>query len=137
MNVYAIGILAALVATFVLRVVVALLDLGHGPDEPPAELADVIDANEYRRSRRYKRARTRFSLVHSGFDLAILVAFWLAGGFGVLDAWLRQFDLGRVGTGLAFIGVLFLVLGLCLRNVSQGDRLTSPRAPAPAAPGTS
>jgi len=53
--------------------------------------------------------------VARSFDLAVLLVFWLGGGFGWLDGRVRDLGLGAVGSGLVFIGILVAakaVLGL-------------------------
>lgn len=108
MNLYGIVILAALLAAYALRLVAGVLNVRHLPDEPPPELADIVDGHEYRRSREYTRERTRFGLARAGFELAVLLAFWLAGGFAALDRWVAGAGWGETWTGLAFIGTLLL-----------------------------
>lgn len=108
MNLHGIVILVALLAAYGLRLVAGILNVRHMAEEPPQQLADAIDPDDYRRSREYTRVRTRFGLAAGGFDLAVLLGFWLAGGFGVLDDWVRRAGLGEIGTGLAFIGILTL-----------------------------
>lgn len=78
----------------------------------PEEFVEVYDAGEYRRSQEYTRTKTRFGLVASVFDLAILFAFWLAGGFGWLDGVVRGWGLGPVWTGLIFLLILAVAKGL-------------------------
>jgi len=73
----------------------------------PAEFADIYDAETYRRSQEYTRARTRLSIVSTLFDLAVLLAFWLAGGFGWLDGVVRSIGTGPVWRGLIFLVILF------------------------------
>ncbi len=83
--------------------------------EAPPELADVYDPAGYRRSQEYTRARTRFGFVAAAFDLAVLLLFWLLGGFGWLDGVVRAWGWGPVWGGLAFLLLLVLaraVLGL-------------------------
>src|SRR5439155_530551 len=96
--------------------------LGGDPDalagELPAEFRDVYDALRYRRAQEYTRARARFGLVTSTVGLAVLLAFWFAGGFGWLDRSLRPLGLGPIGTGLLYLGALGLawfVLGVPFR----------------------
>ncbi len=78
----------------------------------PEEFADVYDAGEYERSQEYTRTKTRFGLAASLFDLAVLLAFWLAGGFGWLDGMVRDWDLGPVWTGLIFLLILAVAKGI-------------------------
>ena len=78
----------------------------------PPEFADVYDAGTYRRSQEYTRVKTRFGVVFSLFDLAVLLVFWLAGGFGWLDGLVRGWGLSPVWAGLAFLLILALARGI-------------------------
>ncbi len=103
-------LIAALVGILVIEAIDItgiLLNLRALDPEVPAEFADVYDAGTYRRSQEYTRARTRLGIVSSLFDLAVLVAFWLAGGFGWLDGLVRSFGAGPIWTGLVFLVILF------------------------------
>lgn len=75
---------------------------------PPAEFRDVLAPERYHRVHAYTRARTRFGLLASTVQLLVLLAFWLAGGFGWLDRVVRDLGLGPVPTGLLFVGGLAL-----------------------------
>ncbi len=108
MNLYATVILATLLVDYALGLIADLLNLKALDSELPAEFADVYDADSYRRSQDYTRVATRFGFVTSTFGLAVLLVFWLAGGFRHLDLWLRGFELGPLWTGLLFIGILAL-----------------------------
>ncbi len=112
MNTYAAIILAALLVDLVLGLVADILNLKALRTELPEELADIYDPESYLKSQSYTRVATRFGLVISIFDLAVLLIFWLAGGFNHLDLWLRGFGLSPLFTGLAFIGVLVLAKGI-------------------------
>jgi len=112
MNVYGIIILAALAIGYLLELAGDLLNLRALRREPPEELGDLYDPEEYARSQAYTRARTRLGIVASTVDLAALLVFWFAGGFQLLDAWLRGFGFGPVVTGVLFIGVLVVAKGL-------------------------
>lgn len=108
MNVYALVILVALLAEHALSVVADVLNLRHLRPELPPEFEGVYDAEAYRRSQEYTRARTRFALIPGAFDLALLLAFWGLGGFGWLDGAVRELGLGELAGGLVFIGALVL-----------------------------
>ena len=112
MNLYAAIILVALLAQYGLELVSNLLNLRALRKALPAEFEDTYDAEEYHRSQAYTRARTRFGLVTSTFDLGILIAFWFAGGFRWLDGLVRSWGLGPVVTGLLFVGLLVLGRGI-------------------------
>jgi STE24 endopeptidase len=78
----------------------------------PREFADVYDAGTYRRSQEYTRVKTRFGVVTALFDLAVLLAFWLAGGFGWLDGLVTGWGLSPIWTGLVFLLILALARGI-------------------------
>jgi len=107
-NAYAFVVLAALLLDYVLGVVADVLNLRALSTQPPRELADVYDPERYARSQQYTRARTHFGFVTGAFDLVVLLAFWLGGGFGALDRWVHGLDLGAIGGGLVFVGALLL-----------------------------
>ncbi|MFN2366982.1 MAG: M48 family metallopeptidase [Desulfurivibrionaceae bacterium] len=108
MNIYALIILAALLANYVLELVGDRLNLRALDPELPAEFAGVYDAKKYARSQEYTRSRTRFGLITGTFDLFLLLLFWQLGGFNWLDQLVRGWGLGVVPTGLAFTGILLL-----------------------------
>ena len=110
-NPYAIIILAALLAEYALNVVSDVLNLRHLKPELPAAFADAFDEDEYERAQEYTRTRTRFGLLSSTVGLAVLLAFWFAGGFEWLDTLVRGWGLGPTTTGLLYIGLLVLGRG--------------------------
>jgi STE24 endopeptidase len=99
------GIIAA---QFLLETVLDRLNERAWPEEPPAELADSMDREVFRRSREYNRDRDRLSLVSSTLSTVILLAFLLAGGFGWIDRIISGWIEHPVITPILF----FLLLGL-------------------------
>jgi STE24 endopeptidase len=115
MNVFAVLIPLALLAEYGLHLVADLLNLRALRAGLPDEFTDVYDAERYRRSQEYTRARTRFGFVPTTFHLATLFVFWYAGGFQWLDVEVRALELGPVATGLLYMAALGLartLLGL-------------------------
>jgi STE24 endopeptidase len=107
--------IAALVGLLVVEAVnwaARLLNLRALKPEVPLEFADVYDADDYRRSQEYTRVNTRFHFVESMFDLAVLLAFWFAGGFGWLDGLVRSWGFNPVPTGLIFFLILVVARGI-------------------------
>ncbi len=137
MNGYFIAALVGLMVVEAIGWIGELLNLRALGPTLPDEFADVYDAAEYRRSQDYTRTKTRFGLVASLFDLAVLLAFWLAGGFGWLDEVVRSFGLGPVWTGLVFLLILavakgildlpFQIWGVFVIEEKYGFNRTSPR----------
>jgi STE24 endopeptidase len=101
-------LLFGLLLEHALGVVADVLNLRHLSPEVPRELAHGVDAETFRRSQDYTRARTRFGWMSSGVSLAALLAFWGLGGFGWLDAQVRALALGPIPTGLAYFAALLL-----------------------------
>ncbi len=108
MNLYGAVILAALVIDWVLNLIADRLNLQALRDQLPAGFEDVYAPEAYKKSQRYTRDCTRFSHLASSFDLAVMLVFWFAGGFDLVDRWLRGLGFGPLVTGLLFIGVLVL-----------------------------
>lgn len=78
----------------------------------PSEFVDTYDQDTYAKSQEYTRVRTRFGFGVTAYDLAILLAFWLAGGFGWLDGILRGLGGGPIVMGLLFFVVLLAAKGV-------------------------
>jgi STE24 endopeptidase len=111
-NTYAVIILGALLVEYGLNLVSDLLNVRHLQPTLPEEVRDTFDEEEYERTQAYTRARTRFGLLSSTFALAVLLAFWFAGGFEWLDTLVRGWELGPIVRGLCYIGLLVLGRGL-------------------------
>lgn len=105
-------LLAALLIDFAVHVVADLLNLRALRPQAPADFGDLYDATRYARAQDYTRERTRFGLLSSTVRLGALLAFWLAGGFGLVDRWTRALGWPEVPTGLVFIGVLVVAQGI-------------------------
>jgi STE24 endopeptidase len=109
MNAVGIVILTALVGEYILNLISDRFNLRHLDPSVPDAFAEVYDADRYRRSQEYLRTTTRFGWIAGGVELGAFLIFWLAGGFPLLDAWVRSLELGPIVTGLIFIGALVLL----------------------------
>ncbi len=112
MNVYAVIILAALLAEYALDIVSDVLTLQNLKSTLPEEFTDTFDQDEYEHAQDYTRSRTRFGLVSSTFGLVVLLAFWFAGGFEWLDTLVRGWNFGPIVTGLLYVGLLVVGRGV-------------------------
>jgi len=115
MNPYAVFILIALIAEFGINLAASLLNLRSLRPELPEEFVGTYDEERYAKSQAYTRETSRFGLVRSSFDLAVLLIFWFTGGFTWVDSFARGFESGPIITGLCFMAVLAVgmkVLGL-------------------------
>ena len=111
-NLFAIIILAAVVAEFSLELVGNLLNLKALKLELPVDLSGIYKAEDYRKSQEYIRATTRFDLVGSTFTLLLLLAFWFSQGFNYFDQAIRAWGFVPVVSGLFYIGILLLAYSL-------------------------
>ena len=112
MNTYTIIILCALAVEFLLSLITDILSLNNLRGDLPPEFSDVWDAERYSRSQSYIRTNTVFGIGSSAFMLAVTLIFWFAGGFNVLDLWVRGFGLHPIWNGLIFVSVLMTARGI-------------------------
>ncbi len=112
LNGYFIAAIIGIVVVELIDAVAETLNLRALKPELPGEFTDVFDSESYRRSQQYTRVKTSFGVVSSLFDLGVLLAFWLAGGFGWLDRLVRSFDVAPIWTGLIFLAILAVARGL-------------------------
>ena len=105
-------ILITVLAATLLDVLASLLNLRKLGDEPPCDLEDLYDQDRYRKSQAYTRARTSLSVSATLLGLLLLLAFWLAGGFAIVDSWTRLVPVHPVGQGFLFIALLGIAQGL-------------------------
>jgi len=109
MNFIAIIILAAIVFDFILNLLADFLNLSMLKTKLPSEFRGIYDPARYTKSQEYLRVTTRFGWVSSFFSILVILVFWFAGGFPLLDNWLRSWNMGPIMTGLIYIGVLILL----------------------------
>jgi STE24 endopeptidase len=118
MNPYAIIILSTLLFEYLLSLIANLLNLKALSGELPEEFTGVYDAGAYRKSQEYTRANTRFGFLISSLQLSLTLAFWFGGGFNFLDSIVRSWNLNPILSGLAYLGLLMLGLGILSLPVS-------------------
>jgi len=108
MNIFAVIILVTLAADFILNLLADYYNLQSLDEGLPEEFSDVYDEDTYVKSQAYTKERTRFGILVSIFNLALLLTFWFAGGFNWLDEIVRGWELGLIWTGLVYIGFLMI-----------------------------
>jgi STE24 endopeptidase len=112
MNFIAIIILCTIGVDFILNLVADGLNLKHLRSELPQTFQGVYDADRYRKSQQYLKVNTQFGWITSAFNLSVILVFWFAKGFPLLDQWVRSFERGPVLTGLIYMGILMLFKAL-------------------------
>ncbi|MBN1368783.1 MAG: M48 family metallopeptidase [Dehalococcoidaceae bacterium] len=106
MNILFYIILSAILLEYILGVVANLLNMKALRSNPPAVLEDIYREEEYKKAQEYTRTRIQGELAAGSFTLAVLLVFWFAGGFNLLDQAVRQWAFGPVVNGLIYIGIL-------------------------------
>jgi STE24 endopeptidase len=106
MNIYGIVILAALGIDFILNLLADFKNLQALDSRIPQEFTGLYDAETYRKSQKYTKVNTKFGLLTSAFDLAVLLIFWFLGGFNWLDQIVRSWHFSPLVTGLFYFGIL-------------------------------
>ncbi|MEW5733863.1 MAG: M48 family metallopeptidase [Thermodesulfobacteriota bacterium] len=112
MNVWTLGIAAFLLLALGLDLAAGFLSLSRAKKGPGPELAGMVPPEGYERVLSYLRARTVFSTVAQVFDMAVLLAFWFAGGFNAWDQAVRRLFGGGILSGLCYLGGLALASAL-------------------------
>ena len=97
-----------LTGSFILERWLDMINMRHSVPELPAELKDVYDEKEYRRSQLYKKENTRFSFYSGTFSLLVMVVAILLGIFGMLDRYLAGHTNSYYLLVLLFFGILML-----------------------------
>ena len=108
-------IIGILVLQYLIELVLSLLNARKFMDPIPDELTDVFDAEEYKRSQRYKKENHRFGLLTSTFSLVLTLTFLLIGGFEWVDQWVRTLTTHPILMALLFFGVILFgseILGI-------------------------
>lgn len=101
-------IVVALFLLWKLEFAATLLNIKAFPEKVPDELTDVMTESKLGQAREYLRVNARFGIIHSIFDLTVLLVFWFIGGFGWLDGVARSLAPGGVTAGLVFLSAIFL-----------------------------
>ena len=115
MNVFLVIILVAVVVEFLLGVVSNLLNLSALRPEAPEGLEDVYEPDKYAKSQEYTKVNIGFDLITGTFKLALLLTFWLFGGFNWLDQLVREWELHVILNGVLYIwllGLAYMVITL-------------------------
>ncbi len=110
MNGYLIFILIVIIGTYLLELIIELLNLKHISPELPAEFKDTYDEERYKKSQYYLRDNTVSGLVNKTFFTLVSLALILFGGFNFIDQLARSFSFGPIITGLIFTGILVIIL---------------------------
>lgn len=108
MNIYLIVILVILAGQYLTSLCVESLNIRHASTRLPEEFRGYYDEQKYRASQQYLKDSTRFFLVKETFFTAAIIFFILAGGFDLVDRYVRHYAHQEIIRGLLFAGILML-----------------------------
>ncbi|MFC1692002.1 M48 family metallopeptidase [Candidatus Latescibacterota bacterium] len=109
MNIFAIIILSTLILDFVMNLIADILNLKTLSRELPEEFKDTYDEKKYRMSQDYTRVKILFESTISVVSLAVLLAFWFAGGFNFIDVRVQSWNLNPILSGVLYIAILLIL----------------------------
>lgn len=94
------------VTGFLLERYLEHLNAGMRSEILPEKLKGICDAEEYRKTQLYEKDNKRLSFWSSSFNLAIIIAMIIAGGFAFLDFVARSLSHNIVIISLIFFGII-------------------------------
>ncbi len=101
-------IIGILILNFIVDKVLNYLNAQHFKDDLPDEIADVYDAEEYRKSQIYKTTNYKFGILTSTFSLLITLLFFVFDGFEFVDSIARNFSNKPIIIALIFFGIIMI-----------------------------
>jgi STE24 endopeptidase len=108
MNLFTYFILFTILLSFCIDLVSQILNLKHLTLELPKEFINDISKEDYEKSQKYTKTKTKFSIISSSFDLILFIIFWFLGGFNFLDIYLRMNFSNEIYLGVSYIGILLI-----------------------------
>lgn len=108
MNKYLVFILIILLARYLVDLAAEWLNVRNMSMHVPDEFKGLYDDDRYRKSQEYLRDNTRVGIIRDTFHTGIIMVFIVAGGFDLVDRFVRGFGLSSIESGLMFTGILAL-----------------------------
>lgn len=94
-----------LILLYHLDLIISLLNLAQFAKPLPESIRPLYDAETLLRCQDYHRQSTRLDLTQSTVKLAILITFWLSGGFNWLHTWTVSLGWNSVATNTLAIAL--------------------------------
>ena len=105
-------IIAIIIFDFGFEKTLDYLNIKNLKEELPNELKNIYDKEKYKKSQQYERVSTKFSLVSSLFSLMLILLILFAGGFTILDEFVRSVSENIYLKTLLFFGVLGIIFDI-------------------------
>ncbi|MBW1891240.1 MAG: M48 family peptidase, partial [Deltaproteobacteria bacterium] len=94
MNTIALIILLAIILDLILHLFSDALNLKMLQSKVPDAFRGIFDPESYRKSQDYLKVNTSFGWISTIFNTMVMLLFWFAGGFAMLDNWARSLEQG-------------------------------------------
>ncbi|MDX6747274.1 M48 family metallopeptidase [Polaribacter sp. PL03] len=101
-------LISILIISFIIDKILDSLNAKHFNDKIPAELADVYNELEYKKSQEYKKTNEKFSNFTATFSIILTLVFFFANGFKYVDNFARSFTDNSIFVALIFFGIIML-----------------------------
>lgn len=105
-------LIAIIVIDFLLDKYLDYLNAKNFNNPIPKTLADVYDADAYKKSQAYKKENYKFSSLTGWFTFILTLAFFFFEGFAWLNRWVKTITDNEIYSTLLFFGVIFIGLDL-------------------------
>lgn len=109
MNVCLLVILIVVIFDFVWTQYLSYRNRKRMSPDIPKELEGIYNREDYAKQQEYQKANSRMGVYNSLISFGVLLTVLLSGGFGWLDALLRQSINNEIGLTLAFFGVIYVI----------------------------
>jgi STE24 endopeptidase len=100
--------MSIIVFNFILERVLDYFNSKKWSDKLPDEVSDVFDAEQYKKSQKYKRVNDNFVLLTSTFSFALIVIILTFHVFGYFDQIARSVTSHPILVALLFFGIIML-----------------------------
>ncbi len=101
-------ICSIVIINFILELTLSFLNYRSMTPELPRELPNFFDEENYKKSREYEQARTKFGFIVSTFDVILLISMLTLGGFAFIDTLARHVSDNEILITLIFFGIIVL-----------------------------
>lgn len=101
-------LISIIILQFVVDAIVDFLNAKKFKDPIPAELSDIFDAEEYKKSQQYKTANYRFGIFSGTFSLLLTLSFLIFGGFEWADGIARNYTTNPILIAIIFFAIIMI-----------------------------
>jgi len=108
-NPWFIAALVGVLGVFHLEIIATFLNLAQFRHALPQRLKEIFSAETVQKAGEYASQSAKLDLLRSTASVAVLIAFWWAGGFGWLERTSAAWGWSEIKTGVGVIGLLILV----------------------------